>query len=60
MGPRTDFPQPNSFYPPRLLTDTAVGTRKARCTLAAEPVDTVDADAPVVAAGERVVVMGSL
>lgn len=51
-------PNPNPFYPPRLLTDTAVRTRKARRTLAAEPVDTIHADASVVAARERVAIRG--
>lgn len=38
---------------PRPLTDAAVRTREARRTLAAEPVDAINADAAIVAAGER-------
>lgn len=40
------------------LTDAAVGACKARRTLAAEPVDAIDADAAVVAAGDRARVRG--
>lgn len=49
---------PAPFYPPRLLTDTAVRTRKAGRTLAAEPVDAVNTDASVIAARERVAIRG--
>lgn len=49
---------PARFYPPRLLTDTAVRTRKAGRTLAAEPVDAVNTDASVIAARERVAIRG--
>lgn len=44
-------PWPRLTSCPKLLTDAAVGTRKARGALAAEPVDTIYADATVVAAG---------
>lgn len=55
-----EAPNPSPFHPPRLLTDTAVRTRKARRTLAAEPVDAINTDASVIAARERVAIKGPL
>lgn len=50
---RAGTPQPHPGWGPQPLTDAAVGTRKARRTLAAEPVDAIHADTTVVAAEER-------
>ena len=58
-APRAGTPQTRPpGWGPQPLTDAAVGTRKARRTLAAEPVDAIHADATIVAAGERARVRG--